>query len=116
MEREALANLLRDGTEAATAARDAVLGGGAYVVWDGSDGSASAESLAHVYERRLRHTRRIGQETLDLEHAVRRLRGHAAPVRLGRVDATDGSWTYTLFLDEDGQSLIAATGAEQPNR
>ncbi len=60
MEREALGDLLTDGTEAATAARDAGLRGGAYVVRDGSDGSTSAESLARVYERRLRHTRRIG--------------------------------------------------------
>ncbi|GHA86520.1 hypothetical protein [Streptomyces chryseus] len=36
MEREALAGLLTDGTRAATAARAAVLEGGAYTVWDGA--------------------------------------------------------------------------------
>ncbi|WP_244282863.1 hypothetical protein [Streptomyces flavidovirens] len=79
-------------------------------------GSPSAESLARVYERRPRHTRRIGPATLDLERAVRLLRSHAATVRLGRVDEPDRSWVYMLFLDEDGQSLIACTAVEQPKR
>ncbi|MFE7772620.1 hypothetical protein ACFU5O_01705 [Streptomyces sp. NPDC057445] len=67
MERDALIQLLADGVEATTAARAALLDGGAFVVWDGSP---SAESLAEIYGRRLRHTRRIGLETLDLERAV----------------------------------------------
>ncbi|MGW0312156.1 hypothetical protein [Streptomyces flavidovirens] len=85
--------------------------------WSGTGATgAPLPSRSPAYERRLRHTRRIGQETLDLERAVRRLRGHAAPARLGRVDATDRSWAYMLFLDEDGQSLIACTGVKQPKR
>ncbi|GGX12654.1 hypothetical protein [Streptomyces chryseus] len=88
MEREALAGLLTDGTRAATAARAAVLEGGAYTVWDGS---APCEELAGIYARRLRHSRRTGQPTHDLERAVERLRGHGAPVRLGQVDAVDRS-------------------------
>ncbi|MFD5100171.1 hypothetical protein [Streptomyces albidochromogenes] len=113
MEREALAGLLTDGTRAATAARAAVLEGGAYTVWDGG---VPCEELAGTYARRLRHTRRTGRRTLDLERAVERLRGHGAPVRLGRVDAADRSWTYLLFLDEDGESLVACTGVSRSPR
>ncbi|MGW7051326.1 hypothetical protein [Streptomyces sp. NPDC054887] len=113
MEREALVTALDDGTEAATSARTAILTGGDYTVWEGT---TCAKALAGVYERRLRRARRTGQRTLDLERAVRLLRHHGAPVRVGRVDAPDRSWVYLLFLVGDGTDLVACTGVKCRDR
>ncbi len=105
-----MAGLLRDGSEAASSARVALLDGGTGTVWDGSTTSAS---LAHIYRRRLRLTQRTGQETVGLERAVERLSAHSAPVRLGHITSRDGRWTYLLFLTEDALTLIACTGTRR---
>lgn len=110
MERELLERLLVGNDEASVAALAALRCGGSYVVWDGT---TSAESLALVYGRRLRHTRRRGIETENLERAVELLGRHQSPVRLGQIRAADGSWTFMLFLAEDGSRLIACTGVRQ---
>ncbi|MFD4543720.1 hypothetical protein [Streptomyces bauhiniae] len=91
----------------AARARAALLDGGTGVVWDGT---AAPEQLARIYRRRLRLTRRTGQETAGLEHALDRLAGHRLPVRLGQVTSADGGWTYLLFLSQDARTLLACTG------
>ncbi|NUP38693.1 MAG: hypothetical protein HOY76_17165 [Streptomyces sp.] len=110
MERERLERLLVGSDEATLAALAALRGGGPYVVWDGI---TPTESLAHIYRRRLGHTRRQGIETTNLERTVQFLGRHQQPVRLGRIRAPDGSWVFTLFLTEDCSSLIACTGVRQ---
>lgn len=110
VDRDVLIRLLTEGAEAMTAARAALLEGGTHMIWEGSP---PAGSLAQLYERRLRRTRRIGQETSGLDQAVQQLRQHEEPVQLGRVDAPDGSWVFMLFLDQEGQSIIACTGVRQ---
>ncbi|WP_329572332.1 hypothetical protein [Streptomyces sp. NBC_01361] len=110
MERDSLMQLLAGDDEASLAALAALHSGATYVVWDEASPS---QSYAHVYARRLRHTRRKGVETVGLEQAVQRLGEHDRPVRLGQVAAADKSWVFMLFLTEDGGSLVACTGVRK---
>ncbi|AJP02928.1 hypothetical protein TU94_17040 [Streptomyces cyaneogriseus subsp. noncyanogenus] len=110
MERELLERLLVGDDEASVAALAALRCGGSYVVWDGT---TAAELLAHVYARRLRHTRRRGIETTNLAHAVSLLGQHQLPIRLGQIRAVDGSWTFMLFLTEDGSRMVTCTGVRR---
>ncbi|QKW01697.1 hypothetical protein [Streptomyces sp. NA02536] len=110
MERELLERLLVGDDEASVAALAVLRCGGSYVVWEGTTAS---EPLALIYGRRLRHTRRRRVETQNLAGAVELLGRHQRPVRLGQIRATDGSWTFMLFLTEDGGRLIACTGVRR---
>ncbi|MGW1211820.1 hypothetical protein ACWD5F_19565 [Streptomyces sp. NPDC002499] len=110
MDREQLERLLSGGDEASSAALDALRAGASHVVWDGT---TSGEMLAKVYGRRLRHTLRRNIETSGLERAVSRLASHHGPVRLGQIRTADGSWTFMLFLDQDGSTLVACTGVRR---
>ncbi len=110
VERGLLERLLVGSDEASVAALAALRGGGSHAVWDGA---TSAESLFHVYARRLRYTRRRGVETTNLARAMELLGRHRYPVRLGQIMAADGSWAFMLFLTEDGSSLIACTGVRR---
>nr|WP_060890706.1 hypothetical protein [Streptomyces europaeiscabiei] len=110
MERELLERLLVSDDEASVVALAALRGGGSHIVWDEP---TSAEPLAHVYARRLRHTRRRGIETTNLARTVELLGRHQLPVRLGQIRAADGSWTFMLFLTEDGSRLIACAGVRR---
>ncbi|MGW4565428.1 hypothetical protein ACWEN3_24380 [Streptomyces sp. NPDC004561] len=110
MERELLERLLVGDDEASVAALAALRCGGSHVV---GDGAMPAETLALIYGRRLRLTRRRGIGTTNLAHAVEQLGRHQQPVRLGQIRAVDGSWTFMLFLTEDGSRLIACTGVRR---
>ncbi|MFI6244838.1 hypothetical protein [Streptomyces sp. NPDC051016] len=110
MERELLERLLVGNDEASMAALAALRCGGSHVVWDETTAS---EPLALIYGRRLRHTRRRRIETKNLARAVELLGRHQRPVRLGQIRAADGSWTFMLFLTEDGSRLIACTGVRR---
>lgn len=110
MQRERLEQLLDGDDEASLAALAALCAGASHVVWDGT---TSAESLARIYGRRLRLTLRKGIETTGLEQAVQGLSRYGGPVRLGQIRAIDGSWTFMLFLDQDGSALVACTGVRQ---
>ncbi|WP_265569213.1 hypothetical protein [Streptomyces hygroscopicus] len=110
IDREALERLLVGKDEASSAALAVLRSGGSHVVWDRT---TSAESLAHIYGRRLRHTRWKGIELTNLERTVELLGRHQQAVRLGQITAPDRSWVYMLFLTEDGSRLIACTGVRQ---
>jgi hypothetical protein len=110
MEREILERLLIGTDEASVGALTALNCGGSHVVWEGT---TSAESLALVYGRRLRLTSRRGVETVNLERAVELLGQHRQPVRLGQIRTADASWTFMLFLTEDGNRLITCTGVRR---
>ncbi|WP_326808283.1 hypothetical protein OG533_16120 [Streptomyces sp. NBC_01186] len=113
MDREGLDRLLAvEGSEAAEAARAALRDGGHFVV---RDGAVPARSLARVYERRLRHTRRTGQETLGLEEAVTRLaEEYDRSVALGQISTSHHFWAFMLFFTEHAQALVACTGVRLP--
>ncbi|OLZ62918.1 hypothetical protein AV521_40675 [Streptomyces sp. IMTB 2501] len=110
MERELLERLLVGDDEASVAALAGLRCGGSHVVWEGTTAS---EPLALIYGRRLRHMCRRGIETTNLACAVELLGRHQQPVRLGQIRAADGSWTFMLFLTEDGGRLIACTGVRR---
>jgi hypothetical protein len=110
MEQEVLERLLAGADEASVAALAALRCGGSYVVWEGT---TSVEPLAFVFGRRLRHTSRRGIETVNLERAVELLGRHRQPVRLGQIRTADASWTFMLFLTEDGTRLITCTGVRR---
>ncbi|MET9085638.1 hypothetical protein ABZX77_27780 [Streptomyces sp. NPDC004237] len=110
VERELLERLLVGDDEASVAALTALRCGGSRVVWDETTAS---EPLALIYGRRLRHTRRRSIETTNLSHTVELLGRHRQPVRLGQIRTADGSWTFMLFLTEDGGRLIACTGVRR---
>ncbi|MGW0284816.1 hypothetical protein ACWDXT_17075 [Streptomyces sp. NPDC003236] len=110
VERERIERLLVGSDEASVAALAALRCGGSYVVWDGV---TSAGPLALLYGRRLRLTRRRGIETANLERAVELLGRHQQPVRLGQIRTADDSWTFMLFLTDDGSRLIACTGVRR---
>lgn len=110
MEGEVPAQLLADDDEASVAALEALRSGASYVV---RDGAPRSDSPARIYERRLRHTRRTGIQTVGLERAVQLLGRHGRTVRLGQVKAADGTWVFILFLTEDASALVACTGVRQ---
>ncbi|MFD8325147.1 hypothetical protein [Streptomyces lydicus] len=110
MQRERLEQLLSGDDETSVAALSALRASASYVVWDGT---TSAESLAGVDGRRLRHTLQKGIDTSGLEQAVERLNRYGGPVRLGQIRSTDGLWIFMLFLDQASGTLVACTGVRQ---
>jgi hypothetical protein len=106
--RDELAEMLGERTTACGPARDALTAGGAFVVWDGL---VPAGRLAHIYRTRLRITQKRGQPTLALAATVDILsRAAEEPLRVGRIDAADTSWTFMLFLDATATAVLACTG------
>jgi hypothetical protein len=108
MTRTGLAAMLSEQTAACGPARCALLAGGAFVVWDGL---VPANRLAQTYRTRLRITQKRGQPTLALATTVDILE-HAGedPLRIGRIDTTDTSWTFMLFLNAAATEVLACTG------
>ncbi|WP_031071353.1 hypothetical protein [Streptomyces sp. NRRL S-118] len=108
MTRDGLAEMLGEQTTACGPARHALNAGGTLVVWDGL---VPADRLARTYRRRLRITQRRGQQTLALATTVDILsRAADEPLRTGRIDAADRSWTFMLFLDATATAVLACTG------
>ncbi|MFE7330958.1 hypothetical protein ACFU8W_39750 [Streptomyces sp. NPDC057565] len=68
MTRDDLGDMLGVQTAACGPARDALIAGGAFVVWDGL---LPADRLAHPYRVRLRHTLRRGHTVEGLAGAIR---------------------------------------------
>ncbi|MFF4118355.1 hypothetical protein ACFY0P_33605 [Streptomyces sp. NPDC001714] len=110
MEREQLERLLAGDDEASSTALAALRVGASHVVWEGT---ASADSLARIYRRRLGLTLRQGTKTIGLERAVQLLGRHGRPIRLGQIKSPDGTWVFMLFIAEDGNELVACTGVRQ---
>ncbi|KOT99057.1 hypothetical protein ADK86_15615 [Streptomyces sp. NRRL F-5755] len=108
MKREDLAVMLGAQGSACGTAREALLAGGAFVVWEGT---TPAGRLAHIYRARLRRTERRGQPTQGLAATVGILEeAGQEPLRIGRIDTADGTWSYMLFLDAAATAVLACTG------
>ncbi len=108
MTRDTLAAMLADQTAACESARDALLTGGAFAIWDGL---VPANQLAATYRTRLRLTQRRGQSTLALAETIDILeQAGEARVRIGRIDPADEAWTFMLFLDAEAITVLACTG------
>ncbi|MEV7189641.1 hypothetical protein [Kitasatospora sp. NPDC093102] len=103
-----LAAMLAEQTPACGPARDALLTGGTFVVWDGL---VPANQLFHTYRTRLRLTQKRGQPTLALAETVEILKGTGDELlRIGRIDTADRTWTFMLFLNATATTVLACTG------
>ncbi|WP_327122099.1 hypothetical protein OG206_32250 [Streptomyces sp. NBC_01341] len=108
MTRDELARMLGEQTTACGPARDALITGGTFIV---SDGPTPADHLARIYRRRLRLTQKRGQPTLALAATVDLLfQAAEEPLRIGRINAADTSWTFMLFLNASATAVLACTG------
>ncbi|WP_436775547.1 hypothetical protein [Yinghuangia sp. YIM S09857] len=115
MTRDDLAALLAEHaaqTPACGPARDALVSGGGFEVYDGL---VPADRHCHTYRRRLRHTRKRGLATLGLAETVSILeRAGDEAVRLGLIQTADRAWSYVLFIDATATTVLAcARGARQ---
>ncbi|MEV5882780.1 hypothetical protein AB0L74_08680 [Streptomyces sp. NPDC052020] len=113
MERHVLEKLVPGGDEASALALAALRSGATYSV---GDRAHPAERHAGVFARRLKRMRKHGLEPLGLERAVRLIREHGRPVRVALVDSADRSWTFLLFLTEDGSAPVACAGWQRVAR
>ncbi|GGY82869.1 hypothetical protein GCM10010343_04630 [Streptomyces avidinii] len=100
--------LLAGDDEASKAALTVLADGADYVVWEG--GSRRSDGHAGVFAIRHRCMQRKGVENLGWERALELLREYAQPIRIGQITAPNRSWIYTIFLTEDGSSLVACAG------
>ncbi|MGW6917354.1 hypothetical protein ACWGB8_26510 [Kitasatospora sp. NPDC054939] len=102
--------MLAEQTPACDPARDALLTGGTFVVWDGL---VPANQVAATYRARLRITQKRGQPTLALAKTVEILRSAGDELlRIGRVDTADRTWTFMLFLNATATTVLACTGVD----
>ncbi|MGW3679128.1 hypothetical protein [Streptomyces prasinus] len=114
MDRAEVAGMLGDRTTACEAAREALLAGGDFVVWDGR---VPSQQLAGIYAARLRRARKRGVETLALTATVDILtRLEAAQVRIGCIFSPDRTWAFMLFLADDASAVLACTGVRRAER
>ncbi|MYU26266.1 hypothetical protein [Streptomyces sp. SID8352] len=114
MDRAELAVMLGDQTTACDAAREALLAGGDFVVWDGR---VPSQQLAGIYAARLRRARKRGTGTLALPSTVDILtRLEAAQVKIGCIFTPDRTWAFMLFLADDAGSVLSCTGVRRAER
>ncbi|MFB7675126.1 hypothetical protein ACFC26_27320 [Kitasatospora purpeofusca] len=105
MTRDDLAEMLADQTPACGPAREALLSGGTFTVWDSL---IPANRHFGVYRRRLRTARRRGVATLGLTETVGILEQAAdEPLRIGLVSTADRAWGFMLFLDAAATTVLA---------
>ncbi|MFD5517150.1 hypothetical protein [Streptomyces sp. NPDC127066] len=114
MDRAELAGMLGDQTTACEAAREALLAGGDFVVWDGR---VPSQQLASIYAARLRRASKRGAETLALPSTVDILtRLEADQVRIGCIFSPDRTWAFMLFLADHADAVLACTGVRRAER
>ncbi|MET7792060.1 hypothetical protein ABZS93_36740, partial [Streptomyces sp900116325] len=111
MNRAALAEMLNGQTTACEPAKAALLGGGDFVIWDGT---VPGQQLARIYAARHRRAMRRGAETLALSTTVDILTQYGtAPLRIGSIFTRDRTWAFMLFLAEDASVVLACTGVRR---
>ncbi|WP_116026734.1 hypothetical protein [Thermomonospora umbrina] len=96
------------------AASEALSAGGAFAIWDGL---VPASQLATTYSRRRRLTVKRATPTMALDETVDILTDLGdTPLRLGRIDTSDGGWTHMIFLSADASAVIACTSVRRPSK
>ncbi|MFE1296588.1 hypothetical protein [Streptomyces sp. NPDC058731] len=107
MTRDDLFEMLAEQTPACGPAREALLSGGTFEVWDGL---VPADRLFHTYRTRtrLRLTQKRGVATLGLTETVEILEqaGDQA-LRIGMIKTAGQAWTFMLLLDAAATTVIA---------
>ncbi|WP_121745096.1 hypothetical protein [Streptomyces sp. E2N166] len=114
MNRAALAEMFNGQTTAREPAKAALLGGGDFVIWDGT---VRSQRLARIYAARHRRARRRGAETLALSTTVDILSQYGtAPLRIGCIFTRHRTCAFMLFLAEDASVVLACTGVRQADQ
>ncbi|MFF7331904.1 hypothetical protein [Streptomyces sp. NPDC008150] len=114
MTRDDLIALLREQTPACGPARDALVAGADFVVWDGL---VPASRHAGVFRGRMRHSSKRGHTINGLAESVAILRrAREAPLRIGSIDALDRSSWFTIFLNSTATEVVACCGGRRPTR
>ncbi|MFI6448495.1 hypothetical protein [Kitasatospora sp. NPDC050543] len=102
---DGLFEMLVEQTPACGPAREALLSGGTFGVWDGL---VPADQLFHTYRTRLRIAQKRGRATLGLAETVGLLeRMEDELLRIGWIDTTDRAWAFTLFLNATATTVLA---------
>ncbi|MFF3418436.1 hypothetical protein ACFYW9_27570 [Streptomyces sp. NPDC002698] len=108
MTRDDLYDMLAEQTPACGPAREALLSGGTFDVWEGL---VPANQLFHTYRIRRRVTQKHGQVTLGLDMTVGILEATGDELlRIGSVRTVDRAWTFMLFLNAAATTVLACTG------
>ncbi|WP_449489112.1 hypothetical protein [Streptomyces lavendulae] len=111
--REDLSAMLREQTAACGLARDALMAGGAFAVWDGL---VPAIRHAGVFGLRIRSAARRGHTIEGLAASVDILRQAVEElVRTGCIDSADRSSVFTIFLNSSATEVLACAGRRRPN-
>lgn len=105
--------MLREQTPACGPARDALIAGGAFVVWDGL---VPANRHAGVFAIRICTAARRGHTIEGLAATVDILReAGEEPLRTGCIDSADMSSVFTIFLNCSATEVLACAGGPRPN-
>ncbi|MBL1110145.1 hypothetical protein JK361_37240 [Streptomyces sp. 5-8] len=112
MTRDDLITMLRDQTSACGPARNALIAGADFVVWDGL---VPANRHAGVFRRRMHHSLKRGHTIGGLAESVGLLvRAGEEPLRTGSIDTVDRSSWFIIFLNSTATAVVACCGARRP--
>ncbi|MGV9356298.1 hypothetical protein [Streptomyces misionensis] len=110
--RDDLIAMLREQTPACGPARDALIAGADFVIWDGL---VPADQLAGVFRGRMHHSSKRGHTIDGLIESVDTLkRAGEEPLRTGSIDAMDTSSWFTIFLNSTATAVVACCGGRRP--
>ena len=105
--------MLREQTPACGPARDALIAGGDFVVWDGL---VPANQHAGVFRIRMHSALRHGHTVDGLADSVDILkRAGEELLRTGYIDAVDKSSVFTTFLNSTATVVVACFGGRRPS-
>ncbi|MFB7849051.1 MULTISPECIES: hypothetical protein [unclassified Streptomyces] len=112
MTRDDLIAMLREQTPACGPARNALIAGADFVVWDGL---VPANRHAGVFRTRMRRSLKRGRTVDGLADSVDILRrAGEEPLRTGSIDAVDRSFWFTIFLNSTATAVVACFGGRRP--
>ncbi|MFF3538864.1 hypothetical protein ACFYXP_33695 [Streptomyces sp. NPDC002466] len=112
MTRDDLIAMLREQTPACGPARNALIAGADFVVWDGL---VPANRHAGVFRTRMRRSLKRGRTVDGLANSVDILRrAGEEPLRTGSIDAVDRSFWFMIFLNSTATAVVACFGGRRP--
>ncbi|MGW0936795.1 hypothetical protein [Streptomyces sp. NPDC002666] len=110
--REELIAMLREQTQACGPARETLIAGGTFVVFDGL---VPANRHAGVFGGRIRSAARRGHTIEGLADTVEILRQYGEELlRTGLIDSVDRSSVFTIFLNSSATEVLGCAGGPRP--
>ncbi|MBB5931853.1 hypothetical protein [Streptomyces echinatus] len=111
MTRDDLIAMLGEQTPACGPARNALIAGADFVVWDGL---VPANRHAGVFRGRMHRSLKRGRTIYGLAESVDiLLRAGEEPLRTGSIDAVDKSSWFTIFLNSMATAVVACCGGRR---